>query len=109
MVWRGFAVVLVMALAGCGDSGSSGSGSKRDVDAALKRLNTSEPKDIKRAADGLEKALAKYPDHLEGWKALSLAEQYLARHPAKEEATDSLYHKSAECVRKAIKLQPSVL
>ncbi len=109
MFWRGFAVVLVMALAGCGDSGGSGTGSKRDVDAALKRLNASEPKDIKSATDGLEKALAKYPDHLEGWKALSQAVQYLARNPAKDEAIDPLYHKSAECVRKAIKLQPSVL
>jgi thiol-disulfide isomerase/thioredoxin len=109
MVRRGVAVILILALAGCGDSGNSGRGSKRDVDAALDRLNKSDPKGIKNAADGLEKALAKNPDHVEGWIALAKATQYLARHAGKEEAIDPLFHKSAEVVRKAMKLNPAVL
>jgi len=116
MLRRVFPVCLVLAIWGCGDSKSALRGAAGDaeenrktVEAALERLNTSEPKDVRSAAAGLEQALAKDPDNVEGLTALAQAVQYVARHPAKKEPVEPVFHKSADLVRRVLKLKPSLV
>lgn len=115
MLRRVFPVCLVLALWGCGDSKSAVRGAAGDADenrkaveAALEKLNTSEPKDVRGAAAGLEQALAKDPENVEGLTSLAQAVQYLARHPAKKESVEPVFHKSADLVRRVLKIKPSL-